>query len=435
MPTPRRFIAGLAALALAATACSSGETALSDEPLTLWTRSTPASAKVYEKILAEFTKTSGVKVTYVPVYENFEQKIQQAAAAKKLPDAVITDVSLLGNAVSQGLLTPVDKASIAGSGDLLERAWNQATAADGKQYGVPFSVQAMATFIRKDWREKLGHEVPTSWEGLVALAKDMQANDPDGNGKADTYGMLVPGSTQRGYTAWWAASYIWEGGGDFLTPQGPGKFTPAIDTAQSVQAVTWLQDLFCKEKVVVPGALTLITDDAHPFFENGQAGIYLTGPWMMGRFDESLGKDKYEVIANPPGPGGQAVLGEGENIYWMAGSKHEADRKKLAEFLISPAGQRIGMNGTAPNPVVRIPVNNGVDMMAERKDERWATVAKIYQDSGRLFPQVPNWQPFRQKASETLNSLFATCDGDVQGALTKLAGDFRTELDGQKVAG
>ncbi|WP_433254047.1 ABC transporter substrate-binding protein [Streptosporangium sp. CA-135522] len=438
MPTPRGLMAGLALVSLTAgltvgaTACGSSASE-DDKALELWTRSTPASAEVYKKVIAAFTARTGVKVDYVPVYENFEKKIQEAAAARDLPDVVINDVSLLGPAVGQGLVVPVDKASIAGAGDTLDRAWSQARAADGRFYGVPFSVQAMATFIRRDWREKLGRDLPRTWAELVTLARDFQTKDPDGNGRDDTYGMVVPASTERGYTAWWAASYLWQGGGDFLTESG-GRFTPAIDRPKAVESVKWMQDLFCKDKVVVPGALTLITDDAHPFFETGKAGVYLTGPWMMGRFDKNLGKDKYEVIASPAGPEGQAVLGEGENVYLMAGSKKTAEQKKLAEFLISAEGQRLGMNTDQPNPVVRLPVNKGVDVLAERKDERWATVKQVYEGSGRLFPQVPNWQPFRQKTAETLNSLFATCDADVQGALTKLAGDYRAELAEQKVS-
>ncbi|WP_405144138.1 sugar ABC transporter substrate-binding protein [Sphaerisporangium sp. NBC_01403] len=433
MPPFARLAGGLIVL-VAATACGSSGSS-SDNALEIWTRSTKDSAKVYEKVQAAFTKKTGITIKYVPVYENFEQKIQQAAAARKLPDVVITDSGLLGPAVSQGIVGTVDKASIAGTDQIVDRAWSQATGADGKLHAIPFSTQAMALFIRKDWREKLGKPVPKSWDDLVALAKDFQTKDPDGNGQADTYGMLAPASTQRGYTAWWASSFIWEQGGDFLTQAGPGKFTSAVDSPQTVEAVTKLQDLFCKDKVVVPGALTLITDDAHPFFEKGQAGIYLTGPYMMGRFDKNLGKDKYEVVPLPQGPGGATVLGEGENIYLMAGSKHADVQKKLAEFLVSAEGQRIGMNGTLPNPVVRIPVNKTVDLMAERKDERWSLISKVYQDSGRTFPQVPNWQPFRQKTSETLNSVFATCTGDVRGALTKLAGEYRTELANQKVAG
>jgi multiple sugar transport system substrate-binding protein len=432
MPTPQRVIAGLALIMFAGTACGSGSTSGSDDAVELWTRSTPASAAVYKKVIAAFTAKTGVKVKYVPIFENFENKIQEAAAARDLPDVVITDTSLLGPAVSQGLVTPVDRGSVAGGTDILDRAWEQARGADGKYYGVPFSVQAMATFIRKDWREKLGKPVPRTWQDLAALAKAFQTEDPDGDGKADTYGMVVPASTDRGYTAWWAASYLWQGGGDFVTESG-GRFTPAIDQPKSVAAVKWIQDLFCKDKVVVPGALTLITDDAHPFFESGKAGIYLTGPYMMGRFDKNLGKDKYEVVPSPSGPGGQAVLGEGENIYLMAGSKRQADQKRLAEFFISVEGQKLGMNTTLPNPVVRLPVNKGVDVLAERHDERWATVKKVYDDYARPFPRVPNWQPFRQKASETFNALFANCGADVQGELTKLAQEFRTELAAQKV--
>ena len=80
-------------------------------------------------------------------------------------------------------------------------AWDAAQGADGKYYAVPFSAQSFALFIRKDWREKLGIAQPTTWDELDDLANAFTTKDPDGNGKADTYGYVIPGSTKRGYTS------------------------------------------------------------------------------------------------------------------------------------------------------------------------------------------------------------------------------------------
>jgi multiple sugar transport system substrate-binding protein len=315
-----------------------------------------------------------------------------------------------------------------------DRAWGNAKTSDGKYHGVPWSTQAMVTLIRKDWREKLGKPVPKTWEDLADLAKAFTTQDPDGNGKADTYGMLAPATTDRGYTLWWASSYIWQGGGDVLTDAGNGKFTVSVDSDETVKAVNWVRGQFCDNKVMNPNALTLGTADAHPLFETGKAGIYLTGPYLFNRFDKAPGKDKYEVIASPKGPKGDTVLGEGEDMYLMAGSPNASGQKKLAEFLLTPEAQKMGMTvQTGETPVVRLPVNKNVSVKEVTKDERWDTTAKVYETSARPFPAVPNFQPFRQKTSETLSKVL-TCGADTKAELSKLAGDLKKELSTQGIS-
>jgi multiple sugar transport system substrate-binding protein len=183
---------------------------------------------------------------------------------------------------------------------------------------------------------------------------------------------------------------------------------------------------------VVPGSVTAETTQAHPLFESGKGGIYLTGPYNMARFDKNLGKDKYEVVALPAGPGGKSVsLAEGENVYLMAGSANPAGQTRFAEFAVSPEGQSIGMAGDTDGNVVRLPVNRKVSMASVRKDTRWQLFADIYQSAGRYVPIVPDWTPFRQAAADSLNAIVATCSSDPQAELKKLAGTFDAELTKQ----
>ena len=48
-------------------------------------------------------------------------------------------------------------------------------------------------FIRKDWLEAVGMEMPKSWEELYEVCHAFTYNDPDGNGKNDTYGLTGDG--------------------------------------------------------------------------------------------------------------------------------------------------------------------------------------------------------------------------------------------------
>ncbi|WP_203828609.1 sugar ABC transporter substrate-binding protein [Actinoplanes palleronii] len=401
--------------------------------LQIWVRKPPGSntEKTDQQLAAAFTAKTGVPAKVTALFDDFETKLQQAAAQKKLPDIVINDTDRLGGLVKQGLVREVDRATLAGQADLTPSSWQAATGADGKIYGVPFSAQSFALFVRKDWREKLGLQTPKTWADMDALAKAFTAGDPDGNGKPDTYGYVIPASTKRGYTSWYFASLLWSAGGDFLTG-ADGKFTPAINNPQSLAAVQELTKQFCTDKSVVPGSVTAETTQAHPLFETGKGGIYLTGPYNMARFDKNLGKDKYEVVALPPGPGGKSVsLAEGENVYLMAGSANPDGQTRFAEYATSVDGQTLGMAGDTDGNVVRLPVNSKVDTAAVRKDTRWQLFAGIYQDGARYVPVVPDWTPFRQSAADTLNGLVADCAADPKTALDKLAQTFTDELTKQ----
>ncbi|ALG07961.1 hypothetical protein AOZ06_14470 [Kibdelosporangium phytohabitans] len=403
-------------------------------PLEVWTRSQDSSAKVYTRIFEEFTKKTGVKVEYKAVFNDFDKQIQQRAANKDLPDLVITDTGSLGVFTQQGLVGEVDRTSLAGGTDVSDRAWGNAKTSDGKFHAVPWSTQANVTLIRKDWREKLGKPVPKTHEELLDLAKAFTTQDPDGNGQADTYGILAPGTTDRGYTLWWASNFLWQDGGDVLKDNGNGKFSVAIDSPDSQKAVEWMRGLFCDSKVMNPNALTLTTNDAHPLFETGKVGIYATGPYLFSRFDKNLGKDKYEVIQSPKGSAGDTVLGEGENMYIMAGSASTAGQKKLVEYMLTPETQQMGMKVNAgETPVVRLPVNKNVDVKTVLNDPRWDTTKQVYESAGRPFPAVPNFQPFRQKTSESLNKIF-TCTTDTKAELGKLAGELKKELSTQGIS-
>lgn len=426
----------IASLALTLTGCGSGGSGSSDNTLEIWIRQAPDSdsAKTAKKLADAFTKASGVQTKVVALFDDFETKLNQQAAQKQLPDIVINDTAQLGNMQSQGWLREIDKASVAGGDKLSDRAWQAATGSDGKVYAAPFSAQAFALIVRKDWREQVGMEAPGTWAELTALATAFTEKDPDGNGRKDTAGFVIPAGTKRGYASWYASSLIYANGADFIKANGPGKYVATADDPKFVEAVQYLQDQFCATKTVNPGAVSNDTTVTHEVFEKGQGGIYLVGPYVLARFVNSIGTDKIEVLPVPKGPsGGPGTLGEGENVYLMVGSDMEDAQKKFAEYAISPDGQRIGMNKDANGAIVRLPVNTAVDMGAERQDPRW----KVFQESYEFAvyaPPVPNWAPIRQTSADAINTVWADCGTDVKTAMDALNTKLTQELQSQKAS-
>ncbi|KOG34585.1 ABC transporter substrate-binding protein [Streptomyces resistomycificus] len=432
----RRLAAALTAagLTFGTAACGSGsDSAGSGDPNTLevWTRSNPDSAATYDRVFAAFTKKTGIKIDYQPVI-NFDQQLQSRASTKDLPDVMINDTALMGSYQSQGLLKPIDPDSIAGHAQITAKSWASTVGIDGRHYGIPYSRQAQTLMIRKDWLHKLGLPAPRTWADMLKVATAFATEDPDGNGKADTYGMVAPGSAQNGYVAWWGSSFLWQGGAQIIEKDGDG-YRPAMDSAAALRTVTWMKDnLFCGRKnVLQPGAITAVTSTATNF-QDGNAGMYLTGPYNITTFDATPGKDKYEVVPAPAGPAGSDVLADGENVYFGARTGKTEQEQALAAFLVSAEGQKIAMTSVdGHQPVVRIPTNATLDAAKVRDDARWSVVQKAYEDTSRQFPNAPDFAPIKQDTADSLNAIFTYCGSDVSSSLKELndtlAGDLKDQ--------
>jgi multiple sugar transport system substrate-binding protein len=416
---------------LAASGCGSdGEEGGKDDgkPLRLWVRAGEESVKDYKDLAAQFTKQTGVKVDVFGTVTDFDQRLNAAASAKDLPDIITAESSTVNSLVQRKLVEEVKREDVKGGDQLSDRAWDSAKTPDGKYYGVPISAQSFQLLIRSDWRKKVGAPVPTTWDQMMDLARKFTNNDPDGNGKKDTYGMVVPASTKSGYASWFWATYLWQAGGDFVQDAGDGKAKPVVNSPEAVQALEFFKGWFCTDKVVQPGAVNTPTVDAHKVFESGQGGMYFTGPYNFERFDKNLGKDKYEVVKPPAGPKDDTVLAEGTTAYLMAGSKKAAAAKQLAEFFVTPDVQKTGMTQPGAGSIVRLPVNEGVDINAVMKDQRWTDNLTLYNEKGRYLPNVPGWGNMRQASAETVNKVVADCGSDPKKELDALNQSFGETL-------
>jgi multiple sugar transport system substrate-binding protein len=404
-------------------------------PLRVWTRSSNDGRKTYDAIAAAFTARTGIRVEYFNATTDFEQRLARAAVGRDLPDVIINDGGSLGQFVNMGIVSPITRSSIVGGADLHERAWRTATLPDGRVFAVPTSAQAHVLFIRKDWRTRLGQQIPQTWEELAALAKAFTEHDPDGNGRADTYGLVFPGSTARGYTAWFISSFLYQAGGDFVRQGADGRSRGALNEPAAVQTLAFFKRLLCDDRSVQAGAINATTQEANRAFISGQAGLYLSGPYHIALFDKEPGAAKVEVVPAPAGPGGtRATLAGGELAFITRTTQRRADATRFIEFLISPEGQTLGTHPPRGGlPVVRLPVNRLLDAATAHADPRWALVADEYLHHGKPLPLVPNWTRLQQVAADGFNATLARCDSNVTADLRALNLRLDAELAKQRV--
>ena len=99
-----------------------------------------------------------------------------------------------------------------------------------------YKAERKGMFIRKDWLEAVGMEMPTTWEELYDVCHAFTHNDPDGNGVADTYGLTGDGMGTLRYffSSTGVSNRYWNKDAD-----GNWFFGPLHDS--NVEVLEWLR--------------------------------------------------------------------------------------------------------------------------------------------------------------------------------------------------
>lgn len=139
-------------------------------------------------------------------------------------------------------------------------------------------------WIRQDWLDNLGLEAPRTWDELVTVAEAFVTQDPDGNGEADTIGILGPsnsdhmnaiGGNQYGldplFSRFQSYPQYWLQDEDGTVKYG--SIQPETRTA-----LEKIQKLYT-DKLIDPEMLVR-NDSTEPLLA-GKVGIFF-GPWWCG---------------------------------------------------------------------------------------------------------------------------------------------------------
>ncbi|SDD90506.1 extracellular solute-binding protein [Paenibacillus sp. UNCCL117] len=198
----------------------------------------------------EINKRANADITWMVVpIANVWEKRNVLMASGDYPEVIIMNTpndNLYAQMVKNKVLLPVD--NLLKDAPNIMKYSNKASLdavrdPDGHMYQVPRSTIVREDFmgIRKDWREKLGLPVPKTTDDWRAFYKAVATQDPDGNGKADTYGvtesselMALSGTINLEYFARaWHADKQWydNGSGEvfFGVFAKDGRFKQALE--------------------------------------------------------------------------------------------------------------------------------------------------------------------------------------------------------------
>lgn len=249
-----------------------------------------------KKMVALLEQKTGTKITFeIPPLTGYKERLQLMLASGDYPDLVFfpatNDPSFL-NAMKDGVILPVndyikntknlEKYSYDTSWDALKV--NQ----DNKIYGIPRTsvTRNDAYWVRKDWLKNVGITIPDNSEVTIDQFTDIlrkfTKNDPDKNGKNDTYGFAVNANAKKvldpvlsgtfGQTGW--------------TKTSGGKYEymdPIYDTTSDAykKSLSYTNMLY-KEGLLDPDAATNDGTKARERFWKGITGVF---PGFAGHYN------------------------------------------------------------------------------------------------------------------------------------------------------
>ena len=179
----------------------------------------------------------------------------------------------------------------------------------GRVYGLywerPVSRQGIQ--YRKDWLERLGLAEPRTVEELYRVLRAFTFDDPDGNGKQDTYGLvdrndLVYGAFRN------LAVYLGAPNGWALQQEG---LVPDFYTEAYRDAMKWMQKLY-NEGILNPDFTVTSKSQQEERFVRGEAGMMITNILSSGSQDKMSKLNPKAVIGiqnRIAGPQGDRVWG------------------------------------------------------------------------------------------------------------------------------
>ncbi|MBO9599247.1 MAG: extracellular solute-binding protein [Cohnella sp.] len=147
----------------------------------------------------------GIRIKYdwlAATGDQYRQKLGFSLATGNIPDVVRVDTQQLMQLSNAGLIQDLSDAYVQYAAPFTKQVLGQegnspfeAAMIDGKLMGIPelsSSIEgAQYLWIRTDWLDNLGLQPPRTMEELLAISKAFTEDDPDRNGKKDTFGLAM----------------------------------------------------------------------------------------------------------------------------------------------------------------------------------------------------------------------------------------------------
>jgi arabinogalactan oligomer / maltooligosaccharide transport system substrate-binding protein len=289
-----------------------GSTFAQGTTLVIWADITraPAILELADAVAAEGITLEVVEISMGEIRDG----LLVAGPAGEGPDVLIGAHDWLGQLVTNAAVAPINL-----SDDLraeFSPSALQAFSYEGQLYGVPYGVENVALIRNVD----LVPEAPKTWEEVRAISEQLQSS-----GEAQ-YGFLA-----RGGDFYHNYPIVTAFGGYVFGMNEDGSYNPAdigIANEGGLAAAQWISGMYT-DSLMPPE----VNDDvAFTLFEDGDAAMFITGPWWIQRIQET--GVNYSI---DPLPGAEDGLEQGQPFAGVQGFMISAfsENQLLAEIFLT----------------------------------------------------------------------------------------------------
>lgn len=295
---------------------------------------TGAEQENFKKVLAEFEKRTGAKVTFVPAQDPIINFLGSKIAGGAPPDvAMLPQPGAIKQAVDKGWAKPLGAEATKELGENYSPGWQEIGKVGGKQYGVYYkAANKSLIWYNAQVFENAGAAEPKTWDELLTAAQTVYDSGvtPFSVGGADGWTL----------TDWFENVY--------LSQAGPEKYDQLAKheikwTDPSVkEALTTLAEIWGKKDYVAGGASGALQTEfpasVTQTFTGGdqpKAGMVYEGDFVqvnIGETDAEIGTDA-KVFPFPSVGDTAPVVSGGDAAVVLEDSKAA---QALATWLASP---------------------------------------------------------------------------------------------------
>jgi putative aldouronate transport system substrate-binding protein len=398
------------------------------------------------KKIEEYTNTK-LNITWIPSTA-FDEKVNASIASNDLPQIFLVKVynhkqPAILNAIRSGMFWEVgpylkDYPNLSKINPII---LNNASV-DGKNFGIPryrtFGDAGM--IFRKDWLDNLGLSEPKTTDDLYNVLKAFTNNDPDKNGKQDTYGLSMTGLNPLiQYNVWFGAPNGWG--------LKDGQMQPAFMYKEHLDVLKLFKKMF-DEKLLNPDFAVI--KDSSLAVNQGKAGMVIGTMNDVTRVFTDLTKlnpnAKLDILNAVSGPGGtKAPGGAGYNGMFMfpkSTVKTEAELKQLLGFMDKLADTKMQDLFTWGIEDTHFKMDGGSPVRLDEKlynDEIGTNLYQMRIDDGslamkgNLTPIAEKLLTLRKKNDQIAvpnlqDSLVSTTQTEKGGQLDKIISDAQTKF-------
>lgn len=282
----------------------------------------PPDDWVAYQVIKDSAKVNLKLVLLPSTQQDQDTKINAAAASNSLPDVFMVNRDVWYKLVQNGLVAKVDDLlplmPVRTKGHYSDADRNKLVTIDGAMYGLPDPgalPQTDGLVIRKDWLDKLGLQSPKTLDEVMTVLKAFTFNDPDGNGKNDTYGFCAYIEGTGLANAGLGTRFEWVYGAYGVA--GVWNLSSADAVALNVRNPNFMKATeYIKQlndaKVIDPDWPTLKKDEFRARWKQGKCGMLhenfaaLATKSNYKDFDENFPDGEWAVMDAPTGPDGKA---------------------------------------------------------------------------------------------------------------------------------